>query len=171
MSGARPEEAGVTPFEANPYAATTVELAQDTAPQKLELASRWSRLAAVVVNGVLVLLSGVPWLLGSQLVGDGALANALYLLVAFGVPLGFVYYNCLLLEQSGQTVAKRLLGIRVVRRDGTYCGAWHYVVARFFPAILLSFVPLGSLLDASMIFRESRRCLHDDWAGTRVVKA
>ncbi|TJZ79098.1 hypothetical protein [Chitiniphilus eburneus] len=45
------------------------------------------------------------------------------------------------------------------------------LAAAVVPAILLSLVPMGGLLDTTMIFRNNRRCLHDDLAGTMVVKA
>jgi uncharacterized RDD family membrane protein YckC len=68
-----------------------------------------------------------------------------------------------------------MLGIRVVRRDGSHCGLARIFFARYLPVTLLGAVPfvggLVSLVDALLIFRDDRRCLHDEIADTIVVKA
>jgi len=75
----------------------------------------------------------------------------------------------------GQTFGKRAMGIRVVRTDGARVAFSRFIFLRWLPIAMIGSIPfvgwIASLLDPLLIFRESRRCLHDDIAGTRVVTA
>ena len=75
----------------------------------------------------------------------------------------------------GQTVGKRMMGIRVVRMDGSRVGLARFIFLRWLPVALLGVVPLVKyvigLVDSLLIFRASSRCLHDDIADTQVVTA
>ena len=93
---------------------------------------------------------------------------------------GFAVYSLLhgyLLATRGQTIGKRLCGIRIVRTDGRPAGLWRILFLRFFPIVLLSALPVHLLsniftwLDCLLIFRRSHQCLHDQIADTVVVKA
>ncbi len=88
-----------------------------------------------------------------------------------------------LLSTRGQTVGKKLMGIRIVKlADGSNPGFVSAVLLRsLVPGIIstvlnavIPFLFLGwifFLADACFIFREDRRCIHDHIAGTIVVKA
>ena len=89
-----------------------------------------------------------------------------------------------MLTTRGQSIGKRITGIRVVRIDGGKPGfvyAWLLrecvitiigIVAGLIP-ILGPFLlrPAFHVVDWCMIFRDDQRCLHDLMAGTRVVRA
>lgn len=88
-----------------------------------------------------------------------------------------------LLATRGQSVGKRLVGIRIVKVDGSAPGIVHAwvtrevlitvmgMVAGFIPFIGPVLVrPVFHLVDWCLIFRDDQRCLHDTLAGTRVVK-
>ena len=164
----------------NPYAAPVAAVA-DEAPREQELADRLTRLGAVFVDGIFFSFSIVPAFVAMAFIGGnsspGQVDTAVY--VGFGLGLllffGLVAWNCVLLSRRGQTVAKKMLGIRVVRRDGSHCGLARIFFARYLPVTLLSVIPfvggLVSLVDALLIFRDDRRCLHDEIADTIVVKA
>jgi uncharacterized RDD family membrane protein YckC len=167
----------------NPYAAPVATVA-DEAPREREPADRLTRLGAVFLDGIFFGLSVVPAIIAMAFVGNSRSPNfgqrldtALY--VGFGLGLllfsGLVAWNCVLLSRRGQTVAKKLLGIRVVRRDGSHCGLARIFFARYLPMTVLGMIPfvggLVSLVDALLIFRDDRRCLHDEIADTIVVKA
>ena len=89
--------------------------------------------------------------------------------------LGFFIYSVVLVYLYGQTVGKRLMGIRVVRMDGRRVTFARFIFLRWLPLVLLGLVPLVryviGLVDSLLIFRASSRCLHDDIADTQVVTA
>jgi uncharacterized RDD family membrane protein YckC len=77
--------------------------------------------------------------------------------------------------RRGQTVGKAALRVRIVRMDGTRANAWHLFGLRYGVGMVATSIPFVGLayglVDALMIFRDSRRCLHDLIAGTKVVTA
>jgi uncharacterized RDD family membrane protein YckC len=79
------------------------------------------------------------------------------------------------LRRSGQSLGKRLLGIRVVRGDGSPASAarifWLRNVVTCLPAIIPPLGLLYAVVDSAFIFSRSRRCLHDRVADTMVVNA
>ncbi len=89
-----------------------------------------------------------------------------------------------MLSVRGQTIGKRLLGIRVVKADGSPCGfvnGWLMrellITAIGFACSMIPFVgpllfrPAFHLVDWCLIFRDDERCLHDQIAATKVVKS
>lgn len=80
-------------------------------------------------------------------------------------------WNGIWLAKHGQTIAKRMLGIRIVcYPSGLPAGAakafWLRAVVNF---IINNVIPLYGIVDACFIFREDKRCLHDLIAETTVV--
>jgi uncharacterized RDD family membrane protein YckC len=75
------------------------------------------------------------------------------------------------MKRNGQSIAKKVLGIKVVRIDGSPASLGRLFWLRSVVNGLLSMVPLYSFVDALFIFGESRQCLHDRIAGTIVVRA
>jgi uncharacterized RDD family membrane protein YckC len=163
---------------ANPYAAPVARLAEaDTG--EMVLADRGIRLVAAIVDSlVLAVPAIVVAVLGAQFLDNAADSDTIFAViggVAFvSIGAGLVV-NLVLLHRNGQTIAKRLFGIRIVRRDGGRCSVLRVVFMRWLPVTLLGMIPiLGyavSLLDALMIFGTEQRCLHDYIADTIVVKA
>jgi uncharacterized RDD family membrane protein YckC len=88
---------------------------------------------------------------------------------------GLAVWNCIWLQRYGQTVGKRVLHIRIVRSNGERASLGRIFGLRYLPMILLGAIPklgvLITLADYLLIFRESRKCLHDQIADTIVVKA
>ena len=70
---------------------------------------------------------------------------------------------------EGQTIAKKLLRMKIVTRDGQSPGYLQGVVLRWWGTALLGLIPFFSPLNALFIFGESKRCIHDYIAGTYVV--
>jgi uncharacterized RDD family membrane protein YckC len=89
--------------------------------------------------------------------------------------LGYLVYSLVLVYRYGQTFGKRMMGIRVVRMDGSRVAFARFIFLRWLPLALLGLVPyvkyVIGLLDSLLIFRASSRCLHDDIADTQVVTA
>jgi uncharacterized RDD family membrane protein YckC len=63
-----------------------------------------------------------------------------------------------------------------VRSDGSAAGIGRIVLLRLAPIWLMTLIPvvgviMAGLVDPLLIFRQSRKCLHDTIADTIVVKA
>lgn len=168
---------------ANPYAPPRANVdATEPETSELEPADRGTRLGASLLDG---LISGLPaialiWsglaLLGYGLFDADAAEPSEWLLAAMGfASAGGLYLaiNGYLLAKHGQSVGKRICGIRIVRLDGSAPTLWEAFVKRYLSLLLLGQIPLAgnmiSLVDALFIFRADRRCLHDLLAGTLVV--
>ncbi|HEX6202966.1 MAG TPA: RDD family protein, partial [Thermoanaerobaculia bacterium] len=141
------------------------------------LAGRGTRLAAQVVDGLLA----VPLGFGLALVepdGPPVLSPDTQTLVLLAVAVAFlllVAINLRLLYLHGQTIGKRVLGVRIVRLDGDRASLGRIVVLRTMAPSLVSGIPLLGMLFALVnylfIFRDDRRCVHDHMADTKVVVA
>lgn len=158
-----------------------------------QLADLGSRLGAAVIDRVCamivalpgVLLLGAPFLnavveasRGGQLdLEDIDTARvALGGLVLGAGVLALTIVQIWLLSTRGQSIGKRIIGIRIVlARDGGHPGFVHAWALRNLVPGIISFVPwlgmLFVLVDILFIFGPERRCVHDYIAGTKVVKA
>ena len=162
--------------QGNPYAApaTVAETIVDTLPRVL--AGRAERLGAVIVDNLMVgslLLPGYMLLLEPTPPWVRWLVPLAWVTTPLAVAL--IGSNIFLLVRDGQTLAKRWFGVRVVRADGTRCAAARLLGLRYVLPTLIGALPcigpLFSLVDALTIFRDERRCLHDEMADTIVVRA
>jgi uncharacterized RDD family membrane protein YckC len=76
-------------------------------------------------------------------------------------------------QNNGQTIGKKLLSIKVVRKDGSRASLGRIFWLRNVVSMLPSFIlgGLWSIIDSLFIFGEPRQCIHDKIADTIVVKA
>lgn len=147
-------------------------------------ASIVARLLAVLADGVLdglAIILGIGVYLGLLEIGlidpqSGMTANgptdSLEALAALSFPwiaLKIIQWN--LIATRGQSLGKMLLFIRIVNVNGEIPGFISGVILRNWLRAALSTIPLFGLIDVLFIFTESRRCIHDYLAGTRVVIA
>lgn len=172
--------------------------AGETMPGELENASHLARLGAAILDSLVVGVAGVVLGLAIGLAGASVLQDpdlAVRLNAVGGILgglLGMAYYG-LMHANGGQTLGKMAAKSRVVTRDGgkiTAGTAW--LRAAIFslpgalgqlPLLILGFsatavqlaeivavvVGVFGLINILLIFRASKKCLHDDLAGTRVV--
>jgi len=167
-----------------------------------ELAGRWVRLGAQLLDGVVTaVLIGpgiamlLPWIIAqsnadpSQTIFSRSpfaftsltdqfsfstlpVAGATVLVTGW---LVLIVIQIILLSLRGQSIGKIVAGVRIVRIDGQAAGFVHAWLLRNFVVRIICAVPkvgpLFWLTDVLFIFSDSRRCLHDRIAGTRVVKA
>jgi uncharacterized RDD family membrane protein YckC len=159
----------------NPFAPPQAEVA-DVPVAGPALAGRGSRLLAVIIDGAL--MAGLFWLLSLVTSINVFSGEASMSTLVVNTALGFVLFllvQGVLLVRHGQTVGKRMLGLRIVRRDGSRVGAGRMLGLRYGLGWLINLVPvvggIYSLVDALLIFRASRLCLHDQIADTQVVIA
>jgi len=143
------------------------------------LASRGSRLGAAVIDVLIAMVAFglVAWLTPINIFKPQAGAG-MWLMLLENTLLGFVLFLAIhgyLIADRGQTVGKMLTKIRIVRSDGSKASFGRIVGMRYLPTSLLASIPfvggLYGLVDTLMIFRASRRCLHDVIADTIVVTA
>lgn len=167
----------------NPYAPPSAEV-RDIEGSGIVVASRWSRLGAAFIDTVLaILMIYVPAFVAAGISGGGFdpetlndpnASVALSLGMFAGALIGAVPYFGLTLYfvlKNRQTIGKKIVGIKVVRKDGSQCSFARIFWLRNVVNILLGFVPLYSIVDILLIFGEDRQCLHDKIADTIVVKA
>ena len=160
--------------EANPYAASIAAL-PEPAQAYAELADRWVRLGAALLDALCYAgLSIASAILLPILAFGGETLMALGTVLLLLATVGLLVVNCVLLHRHGQTIGKRMLGIRIVRRDGRPVGLLRVFGLRWLPITLLSLIPyvgiVIGLVNVLMIFGDDRRCLHDLIADTTVVK-
>jgi uncharacterized RDD family membrane protein YckC len=132
------------------------------------LASRGSRFVANLVDNLVVFAPFLGGIVLGILVGE----DALVALVGLGLlgMLAMAGYQLYLASQSGQTLGKRMMDIRVVRTDGSPVDLARILFLRnLVPFVVNAVCNLFNLIDALFILAEDRRCLHDHIADTKVV--
>jgi uncharacterized RDD family membrane protein YckC len=163
----------------NPYAPPKAALVlEKESSVHVQLAGRWTRFCAAVVDGAVGIVYGIPvmflldiwgYITRSQQPPMGLMiaANAFTFLC-------FVLIHGYLLHRNGQTIGKKLLGIRIANLDGSIPDLARLLLLRYLPVSLITLIPATgnylSIIDVLFIFQASRRCLHDMIAGTIVVE-
>ena len=165
------------------------------APKPARIAGFWRRLAAALVDALVLGIVGfaIGTLFTDQLVALGPYGRAV------GFPIALLYFGLLNGNAGGgATLGKRMLGIRVVGRDGASVSVlrslWRavvYLVPFYLNGLDLSFLPLNDaqtmaalVVDAVLVFGvigatvylylfnfRTRQMMHDLAAGTFVVRA
>ena len=178
----------VTP--ANNYAPPKSEVA-DVVPGDDIKASRGSRLGAAIIDSLIIFIPMIPAYahampLIAAAAGPGAPRNAFAVWAVIAGTGGWFYLgllwmvimliiNGMLAYKNGQTIAKKWLGIKDVRTDGSRVSFARIFWLRNVVNICISFIPLiGSfygLIDGLFIFGPAKRCVHDYIADTIVVRA
>jgi uncharacterized RDD family membrane protein YckC len=178
----------VTPAENNyaPPKSVVADVAADAGGEK---ATRGARFGAAFIDG---LIFGLPFAPGyvvaapmimqagqrrpSTLVIWGAIAStgawfyfALFALLCTGT------ITAVLVHKNGQTIGKKWLGIKVVRKDGSRATLARIFWLRYLLNTAITLIPvIGSfyaLIDLLFIFGEAKRCCHDYLADTIVIRA
>jgi uncharacterized RDD family membrane protein YckC len=133
----------------------------------LPLASPLRRLGARVLDELLIVGPALLGGLGSAAVvvvqeGETGVLTFVPMGVGLLVFVAMMIHQVVLLLRTGQTLAKRWLGIKIVALDGGN---------PTFGAHVLRGLMLGLLgpVSVAFVFRADRRCLHDLAAETRVV--
>jgi uncharacterized RDD family membrane protein YckC len=159
----------------NPYAAPISRL-EDINTQVLHLATRGSRLGAYLLDLLSFALLGIVAAIAipsfSKAGGDAENVGIAVVVIAM---LAISVVHIVFLHKYGQTIGKRLLGIKVVQANGMRCELWRFFFLRALPVGILSNIPfIGmfiGLADSLMIFGQEQRCLHDLTANTVVIQA
>jgi uncharacterized RDD family membrane protein YckC len=160
----------------NPFAPPQAQVA-DIGPidGEQELAGRGARLGAALIDTLLN--ASVFWAIAAM-VSFNPVANASSAAMVFKTGLLgmaiFVLLHGYTLARRGQTLGKLMLGLRIVRSDGSTASLGRLLGLRYGVGVLITLVPyigkIYALVDSLAIFRESRRCIHDNIADTIVIK-
>ena len=113
-----------------------------------------------------------------SLLDTGALIHAMLwgpgTVVTLVAALVWCVITAWLVAANGQSIGKRLVGIKVVRTDGSRASLARIFLLRNVVNGLPNFLPylgwLYQLVDPLFIYQDSRRCLHDLIADTVVVR-
>lgn len=164
--------------EGNPYAPPSAHVEDMATSGTGELAGRGARLGAAMIDVVILLVVFVvvaavtpwsPFKSPASRMGMPHLIDSLVGMVIFALTQ---FYP---LATRGQTIGKMLLGLRIVRTSGERASLGRLLGVRYGVGWLISIIPVigqvYSFADSLFIFRESRKCLHDNIADTIVVKA
>jgi uncharacterized RDD family membrane protein YckC len=166
----------------NPYAPPRAAVRDIADPHASAVpADRGTRLGATMLDGIIfALMVYAPTTMAAiaggnagRATGGGAAGAILVVSVALAL-VGFIAWCWLTIKyvkRNGQTIAKKLLAVKVVRSDGSAVSLGRVFWLRNIVNGLISIVPLYGLVDVLFIFGESRQCLHDKLADTVVVKA
>lgn len=162
----------------NPFAPPTARV-EDVAAGGLELAGRGARLGAVLIDGLLqaAIYYAIAFTMFRSMIPDtraGLGVGSFVIQLVAGIGL-FVLVQGYLLATQGQTVGKKLLGLRIVRSNGEAVSIGRMLGLRYFLGWVVTMIPfigmIFALTDALLIFRDSRKCLHDNIADTIVINA
>lgn len=168
----------------NPYAAPQSNVLQAPAPSgDYPLASRGKRLGGVMLDGLIasVVILPVQFLTGNfQKVMEQSQSGQrtmftfqadqiLWSLLGLGIMLAINWHFL----GKGQTIGKMIVKTRIVLTDGSPCDRSRIILRRMLPLHIAQQIPVVNLLfgiaDIIMVFRENRRTLHDEIAGTKVI--
>ena len=169
----------------NPYAApaSTDDAASLTDSRGDELAGRFTRLAAAMVDGLLVMAITLPvgiatgFDVRAQTQQVGLLEQLAMVALGVIVMLALQGY---LLATRGQTIGKLLTKIRIVDAKTGALISFVRVYVWLTPLVLIAalipgqvddvLINLMALVDGLFIFGKERRCLHDFIAGSKVIR-
>ena len=116
------------------------------------MASTGARIGAFIIDAIVAnLLAGIPYFFRVRYTPNSR---------TFIVLGAYLLIELIFDATYGQTLGKRVLGIRVIRVDGNGLAG--------FPWLVLRTIPLGALIPA-VVWDRDRRGLHDKAAGTVVV--
>jgi uncharacterized RDD family membrane protein YckC len=161
----------------NPYAPPRAKVSDVAdSSDELEPAGRGIRLGAALLDGLIAVgLVYVPLIMGGLFSGWGTGVpphiSPIAGLLAFAGAVVWIWFTILYVARNGQTIAKKWLGIKVVRSDGSKASLGRIFWLRNVVNGLLGIIPLYGLIDALVIFSDSRQCIHDKIADTIVVVA
>lgn len=164
----------------NPYRAPDSDVggSQSSDPKELQLATRWARFFAALIDGILMLLliwTGLYVFAGITPADIQRQATTqIQIAMTLGGYVAFFLVHGYLLAKRSQTFGKFVFKIKIVGIDDRDASFWRIILKRYLPTWLAAHIPFVggvlTLIDVLFIFRKDRRCLHDLIAETKVVR-
>lgn len=143
-----------------------------------ESASRGSRLGAAFIDGIIMTVITMPIMFltgGFDGFSTGVVTNShtYNLLIGLLGIAAFIAINFKFLINDGQTIGKRVLGIKIVDLEGNTPTLKQHYLKRYGFYFLIGQIPAAgqwlSTINVLFIFGKEKRCLHDLIAKTRVI--
>lgn len=179
------------PPDENPYSAPAfdgvpIKPSEFTTGNDFALATRWQRFSGNFIDYLILVALAMPMYIAMLFVLEFADPGYVdrpetfliqmidNVLIMTAMVIGFLVINGYLLARQGQTVGKLLMGTRIVSdKTGELVPLSRIFLMRYLLLWILVLLPfiggLINLADTLSIFRENRKCLHDDFAHTKVV--
>jgi uncharacterized RDD family membrane protein YckC len=164
----------------NPYAPSQGPAMFDRDMSEGELATLSERFSGAFIDGIINLVTIVPLALGAGFIigatmGDTPTTQLIAQVLGGLLGLvGFLAIQGYFLATRSQTIGKIAMKTKIVSDSGQPQTFSELYLKRYFVIQLLAILPyiggLLALVDILLIFRSSRKCLHDDIAGTKVIK-
>ena len=159
------------------YAPPKSELVDATQETLENLASRWKRFWASIVDMLTITAVTVPVMYftgGFENISQGTQPSTTYnLLIGLLGILVFIALNTKLLVEKGQTIGKAVLNIKIVNHEDNDKITKKQLLKRYATYMIPGQIPVAgqlfSLVNILFIFGKPRRCLHDHIANTKVV--
>ena len=169
----------------------------------VHIASPGARVAAYLLNNLFTFLIWVPFIVmvvftfdeSKELVSESSLSNTpdyavITFFISLAVYLVFGIFQLYYMSRDGQSLGKKIMGIRVLKSDGSNPGfggtvlirevAWSFIVGIIVIAVMLAVNETGgdlvsllmTFINFIMLFsvKRDRRTLYDMLADTVVVK-
>jgi uncharacterized RDD family membrane protein YckC len=167
----------------NPYAPPKAAVHDVVDESQRELAGRGTRLGAAILDTIIIGVAfwlplwmggtisftgtGIGWAIGDV----ASIGTAVAVL---GLAL-WIYFTVKFVKANGQSIAKKMMGIKVIRTSGEPISLarifWLRNVVNTIPSMIPLIGTFYGLIDALLIFGQPRQCLHDKIADTIVIKA
>jgi uncharacterized RDD family membrane protein YckC len=169
----------------NPYASPAIPsepLPRPAPSAQAELATLWQRFAGSMIDGIVALpfalAFGFGLFIGMERTGLPADSLEYQITTALiGLVIGGGFYFAIhgyLLATRGQTIGKYFMRTQIVSDEGKLLPLPTMILWRYLPLMIISQVPfvgaIVGLANVLAIFRASRKCFHDDIAGTKVIQ-
>jgi uncharacterized RDD family membrane protein YckC len=139
------------------------------------LAGRWRRLFAGILDWIVVSVIAAPFSWTSwQYVWDsgrGIWERYPVQHTFLAAVVSFLYFWLLHAYWNGQTLGKKLFGMRVVQENGSRITVGQAAIRQLVAAVLDALCCLGLVDDAWILFDRRKQALHDKAAKTLVVDA
>lgn len=163
----------------NPYASPNAPIA-DMSSDGPELASFGLRFLGALIDGLIMLMLIVPLMFATGFISDIMAGQQPDFLDNFKMgAMGFVVFLLVqgyFLNESGQTIGKKILGTKIVTLDNQKPEFVKLILLRYLTIHAIGQIPFvggifGFVNAIFIFFGDQRQCLHDRFAGTKVVMA
>lgn len=161
------------------YETPEADLTTNDEPSNV-LASRASRLGAFIIDAIVLFVATIPLIIVLVLIFPGifeqeSVTGELLTDLVGGVLAAVIYalIQGRLLVQTGKTIGKKALGIKIVSAATGQLPHKNVIIKRSAFYLLVGLIPfigsIISLVNVLFIFGNEQKCLHDRIASTKVV--
>jgi uncharacterized RDD family membrane protein YckC len=164
----------------NPYAPSGIPGILENTPAEEKLATLGERFAGALIDGIINIVILLPLAFGVgfgivSLLGDGVVQRLLSQVL--GGLIGMVAFLAVqgyFLATRSQTIGKMVVNTKIVSDSGQPLSFGELYLKRYLIPQIASILPyvggLIGLINVLAIFRSNRKCVHDEIAGTKVIK-